>query len=183
MTEPNLDQCYRTLELAPGASLTEIKNAYLRLKRLFSEESPLLKVVTSDFPPEKRSAILAEVEDAYRQILASFKVPAEGRAPLADRESGRDDVPSGAGLKRRREMRGLSLQGIFQVTKIRIEILENIEAENFESLPDESFLKNHLTQYARALGLDPKDVLGFYLERYHEWRKRRVRPGDPDAKR
>lgn len=183
MTDPSLDRWFRVLELAPGASLTEIKNSYLRLKRLYSEESPLLRVMTSDFPPEKRSAVLAEVEEAYREILASFKAPSESRAPVADRGPGRDDVPSGIGLKRRRKMRGLSLQGIYQVTKIRVEILENIEAENFAALPDESFLKNHLAQYARALGLEPKEVLEPYLERYLEWRKRKERTAEADVKR
>jgi hypothetical protein len=183
MTESGLDRWYRTLELAPGASLTEIKNAYLRLKRLYAEESPVLKVMTADFPPERRSAILAEVEEAYREVLASFKAPDETPTPLADKEPGRADIPSGSGLKRRREMRGLSLQGIYQVTKIRVEILENIEAENFAALPDESFLRNHLTQYARALGLNPKDIIEPYLERYHEWRKRRGRPAEANIKR
>ena len=176
MTADKLAACYRILELGPGASLTEIKNAYIRLKRLYSEETPLFRVLTSDFPPEKRAAILAEVEQAYREILASINVPVETRLPLVEPEANRGPVlTTGAGLRRRRESLGLTLEGIHQVTKIRAEVLDNIESERFETQPDESFLKNHLIQYARSLSLDPKEVLDQYLGRYHEWKKRRSR--------
>lgn len=180
MSDPELDRCYRVLELAPGASLTEIKNSYLRLRRLYGAETALFKVLTSDFPGERRLAILNEIEDAYRRILASFSVPSESRPSPADAESARTVVMTGAGLKRWRESRGLSLQGIQQVTKIRVEILDKIEGENFEALPDEAFLRSHLTQYARAMGLDSKEVLDGYLERYLEWRKRRARTDGSD---
>ncbi len=181
MTEPNLDHCYRALELAPGASLTEVKNSYLRLKRLYAEDSALLQMVSADFPKERRAAILAEVEAAYRQILASFKVPLESRPTPAEAASARSALPTGAGLRQWRESRGLSLQGIQQVTKIRVEILENIEAENFEALHDASFIRNHLTQYARSLGIDPNTVLDGYLERYEEWLRRRARTFGSDT--
>ncbi len=184
MTEDKLAACYRTLELAPGASLTEIKNAYNRLKRLYGEETPLLRVMTSDFPAERRPAILAEVEAAYHEILASINVPVETRRPVIEPEPDRGAVlTTGAGLRRRRESLGLTLEGIRQVTKIRAEILDNIESERFETLPDETFLRNHLVQYARSLGLNPKEVLDQYIGRYQEWKKRRARTlgsGDED---
>jgi hypothetical protein len=183
VSDDRLASCYRTLELVPGASLTEIKNAYIRLKRLYSEDTPLLRVMTSDFPPERRPAILAEVEAAYREILASINVPAETRAPVITPEADRGLVLTGAGLRRRRESLGLTLEGIHEVTKIRAEILDNIESERFETLPDESFLKNHLIQYARSLGLDPGEVLDQYLGRFREWTKRRSRAGGPEGER
>ena len=192
MSDKDLERHYATLELARGASPTEVKNAYLRLKKLYTEESRLLAVLTADFPPDRRAAILKDIDEAYQVILASFRPPAAETEPAPDipfpdkEEAARGRTArdssgwTGAGLKRQRQALGIPLTKIYQTTKIRVEILENIEEERFEALPDETFLKTHLDQYARCLGLDPKKVVEDYLQWYGEWKRRRARAGEHD---
>jgi cytoskeletal protein RodZ len=62
-------------------------------------------------------------------------------------------------LKRRREEKGISLQDIESVTKIKIDYLLNIEEERFESLPAPVFTLGFLKQYAQCIGLDPEEVI------------------------
>jgi len=86
-------------------------------------------------------------------------------------------------LKLRREVRGVALEDIHLATKIRLETLENIESDRYEALPDATFLRNHLIQYARIVGLDPKETVEQYLANYIEWRKRRIQAEAPERKK
>jgi len=195
MNDPSLKPYYKVLELSPEASPTEVRNAYVRLKRLYTEDSPILTLMTAEFPQEKRTSILGDIEEAYQKILASFKLPSDMSAlpgdnpPAAGQETSCARTPglgsniTGASLKRLRESRGISLADVYSVTKIRAEILENIEEERHETLPDEAFLKTHLVQYARFLGVDPERAIESILKRYVEWHKRRVRGAALDKKK
>jgi hypothetical protein len=195
MNDSSLKPYYKVLELSPEASPTEVKNAYLRLKRLYTENSPIVALMTAEFPPEKRASVLKDIEEAYQRILASFKLPSDMPDFPADRPSAAGEETScartpglgssitGAGLKRLRESRGISLADVYRVTKIRAEILENIEEERYDTLPDETFLKTHLVQYARFLGVDPERALESILKRYSEWHKRHVRGAAFDRKK
>lgn len=195
MNDPSLKPYYTVLELSPEASPTEVKNAYLRLKRLYTEDSPIVALMTAEFPPEKRTAILKDIEGAYQKVMASFKPPfdipsfsadrtpsAEGEASCA-RTPGLGSSLNGAGLKLLRESRGISLADVYHVTKIRAEILENIEEERYETLPDAAFLKTHLVQYARFLGIDPERALENILKRYREWERHRARGAAHERKK
>lgn len=42
------------LELGPSASLSDVKNAYSRLKKLYSEDSLALAPLADEFPEKKR---------------------------------------------------------------------------------------------------------------------------------
>jgi hypothetical protein len=195
MNEPSLKPYFKVLELSPEASPTEVKNAYVRLKRLYTEDSPIVTLMTAEFPPEKRTAILRDIEDAYQKIMASFRRPSgmapvtAERPPLGGEEAscarahGPGSSLTGAGLKRLRETRGISLADVHQATKIRAEVLDNIEQERYETIPDEVFLKTHLVQYARFLGVDPEGTLENILGRYTEWRSRRARGAALDRKK
>ena len=91
-------------------------------------------------------------------------VPFPSPSPAA----GRTDMPakvSGPELKRVREMRGLSLRHIAAVTKIGVRYLEYIEEERFSFLPPPVYLRGFLQEYARLVGLDPREVADRYLER------------------
>ncbi len=55
-------------------------------------------------------------------------------------------------------------------TKIRAGILENIEHERFDALPQEVYLKGHVSNYARYLLLDPRKVADDYINRYKAWK-------------
>jgi len=195
MNDPSLKPYYKVLELNPEASPNEVKNAYIRLKRLYTEDSPILTLMTAEFPPEKRASILRDIEEAYQKILASIqwpsempsfsadKTPAAGKDASCARTPGLGSSLNGAGLKLLRESRGISLAGVYQVTKIRTEILKNIEEERYEAFPDAAFLKTHLVQYTRFLGIDPERALENILKRYREWERHRARGAAHERKK
>ena len=73
MKTEKLGQYYEILELDPGSSLEETRNAYVRLKKLYSTDSIALKALGEDFTEEKKGEILQQVEEAYKLLAASFE--------------------------------------------------------------------------------------------------------------
>jgi len=66
-------------------------------------------------------------------------------------------------LRSEREKQGLDLNDIFQTTKIRPNILEYIESDQFDRVStSEIFLVSFLKSYAQALNLDPEPVIKRY---------------------
>ncbi len=68
----------------------------------------------------------------------------------------------GVRLRTARLERGLSLEQIAAETRIRSELLQAIEEEDFERLPPEPFLRGFLRSFARAVGLEAEEILGCY---------------------
>ena len=69
----------------------------------------------------------------------------------------------GSWLRSQREVRQVELQTITQSSKINIRYLEALEQDRFDLLPATIFVKGFLREYARIVGLDPDEVLNFYL--------------------
>ena len=65
-------------------------------------------------------------------------------------------------LKRERELRQVSLEELAQTTRIPLKMLLHIEADDFDKLPGEVFARGFLKSYARALQMEPDDVLAVY---------------------
>lgn len=186
-----LERDFAVLELGPEATLVQVKSAYLRLKKLYSSDSPLLAPIAREFPEEKRLRILSEIEDAYQRLLGQFlsesaedRPSSDGASPALPLSPAPESTPAapetvftGPVLKKIREDLGIPLQAIFQSSKVRIEQLEAIEAENFEKLPDETYLRIQLKEYAGHLLLNPGKVTADYLKRFADWKKTHPRPG------
>ncbi len=73
----------------------------------------------------------------------------------------------GKALRRVREARGISVAEIVSETNIRSWYIECIEAERFDALPAQIYLKGFLKQIAAYLGLDPQRVIADYIARVH----------------
>lgn len=69
----------------------------------------------------------------------------------------------GSWLRSQREVRQVDLQTITQSSKINIRYLEALEHDRFDLLPATIFVRGFLREYARIVGLDPDEVLNFYL--------------------
>lgn len=69
----------------------------------------------------------------------------------------------GAWLRGQREVRRVDLETIAQSSKINIRYLELLEEDRFDLLPASIFVRGFLREYARIVGLDPDEVLNFYL--------------------
>jgi transcriptional regulator with XRE-family HTH domain len=72
----------------------------------------------------------------------------------------------GGALRDAREQRGLSLDQLSRATKIRITILEAIETNRREKLPETIFLRGFVRAYAREVGLNPEDTVRGYLGQF-----------------
>jgi len=71
-------------------------------------------------------------------------------------------VAFGVSLKRERELRGISLAEISKTTKISVRLLEAIEADRFDVLPEGVFRKSFIKSYAKYLGMNEEQVLHEY---------------------
>ena len=68
----------------------------------------------------------------------------------------------GQALKEQREARNISLEEIAAATKIVPRYLEALEADRLGSMPKGFFIKGIIRSYAKAVGLDPDDILDRY---------------------
>ncbi len=82
----------------------------------------------------------------------------------------------GSWLRQQREIRNITLREIADNTKIGLRYLEALEDDRFEVLPAPIFAKGFLREYAKYVGLDPDEVVNFYLTA--EQRHRAERGGD-----
>jgi cytoskeletal protein RodZ len=65
----------------------------------------------------------------------------------------------GSDLRRSRELAGLSLADISEYTRIRVRIIEAIEADNYSLCGGVTYARGHIRQIAKAVGLDPEILL------------------------
>jgi cytoskeleton protein RodZ len=65
-------------------------------------------------------------------------------------------------LKAIREARGLSLQAIFETTRVGIVNLTAVENGDFNRLPPPVYARNFIRKYVRAIGIDEKPILDRY---------------------
>jgi|GEM_PF-548103 cytoskeleton protein RodZ len=84
----------------------------------------------------------------------------------------------GEHLKREREHRGVSLQKIFESTRVPMKYLEAIEADRVEGLPQPAFVKGYIRNYCKVLGLDENDA----VLRYEVWLADRVAEAEAAGK-
>lgn len=68
----------------------------------------------------------------------------------------------GAKLKQGREDKGLTLEDMFEETKIQVRLLKALEAEEFHHFPGEVYVKGALRNYANVVGLDYQELLSLY---------------------
>ena len=69
----------------------------------------------------------------------------------------------GSWLRRQREVREISLREISEESKISIRYLEALEEDRFDILPAQVFAHGFLREYARFVGLDPDEVVNYYI--------------------
>jgi cytoskeleton protein RodZ len=72
-------------------------------------------------------------------------------------------VSFGVSLKRERELRGISLAEIAKTTKISVRLLEAIEKDRFDILPEGVFRKSFIKSYAKYLGMNEDQILNKYV--------------------
>jgi curved DNA-binding protein CbpA len=180
MPRKNLKEYFEILELNPEASLAEIRNAYVRLKRLYSTDSMVITPIADEFSKKRRVKVLQQIEEAYARLNEELKdehqkSTTSGKSGMASENGAEGEKLEGVSfsgdvLRQIRKKRGIQLYEVALDTKIRVEILENIEYERFNTLPQEVYLRGHVSNYARYLLLDPRKVADDYMKRYRAWK-------------
>ena len=186
---------YEMLETEPGVSDEEIRRAYRTVKDNYASGSMVVAGLYDEtelaalharinsahdtlFAPDRRRLYdLALPEaDLARAVRAAARVarPAAGAGTPGAEE--RPETPevvidgtaevTGAFLKKVREVRGLELGDISQRTKISERYLRALEEEQFGEMPAAVYVRGYVTEYARALRLDPQRAAESYLARY-----------------
>jgi cytoskeleton protein RodZ len=87
----------------------------------------------------------------------------------------------GSWLRQQREIRNLTLREISDATRIGMRYLAALEDDRFEVLPAPVFAKGFLREYARYVGLDPDEVVNFYLAA--EQQRRGEQPEEAEEER
>lgn len=162
------------LDLAPGADLNEVNKA-LRFRRSLYQPDALATYNLLD--DDERQRMLERIDEAYRRITGSEPPPYRGPQPVAPLPQEPSKPPTGpppdarlepgAVLRHRRLQLGWSLERIAADTKIRPALLHQLESEAIDELPAAVFVRGHVLQYARALGLeDASDLDAFFLAKH-----------------
>jgi len=84
------------------------------------------------------------------------------------------DAEGGELLRRRRCARGIEIDQIADSTKINPTYLRCIEEERFEYLPAEVYVRGFVISYARCVGLDPKRIVGGFMDRMMQTRQQNL---------
>ena len=73
-------------------------------------------------------------------------------------------MSTGERLRRARLDAGKTLEQVAAETKIQLWILEALEREDFSRVPGGVFIRGYLTAFARAVGLNPSEILTEYAQ-------------------
>jgi len=175
--DPEKYQRYlEVLELSDGASVSEVRASYNRLRDLYASDSIALTTLDDELPDERIQEILEEIEEARDGLLRYLygkREESAGEGSSAGKSAGTLPVThfTGEALKKLREALGVELYEMEFSTKISKLHLQNIEDEKYDLLPPEVFLKGYLASYSRRLGLDVDKVVEDYFSRYRAWKR------------
>ncbi len=106
-------------------------------------------------PPYEETAYDPVAAEPPPPVAPSRRVPVQGD-PSAE-------ASFGTWLRRQREMREIDLREIADKTKISLRYLKAMEQDRFDILPAPVFARGFLREYSRYVGLNPDDVVNYYL--------------------
>lgn len=167
------------LEIKPTARFSEIKSAYLHLKKLYSTHSAVLSPIFEEIPETKRDRLLEDIEEAYRSLKEFHSQKQTEKQQTTRDRVFRKNIPefevySGNALKLTREVLGIELQEIALATGIPHRHLRNIERERFELLPPLGYVRIYVGKFAEYLTLDPTQVTRDYMKVFENKKKKSI---------
>ncbi len=71
-------------------------------------------------------------------------------------------------LRETREAKFYTLEDVAKATKIRYELLEALENDNYNKLPPQTFVQGFIKNYAKFLRLDPEKLLAVFRREFSE---------------
>ena len=183
---------YDVLGVSRGASDEEVRRAYKRQRELFGTSSlPLVSLVDE---PEMRAEI-ARIQEAYDTILDPVRRRAYNISAFPETEQEQKSVVesrqllspdrldlqaelvreihaetefTGLLIRKVRESLGIDLGELSDRTKITIGHLTALEAERYDELPAEVYVRGFVQLVARQLKLDAAQVARTYVRRMRD---------------
>jgi cytoskeleton protein RodZ len=76
--------------------------------------------------------------------------------------SNREEIPIGALLRGEREKKGISVRRLSEIIKIREQLIDALENEDWEKLPARVFIKGFIRSYTIAIGYDTRKALRLF---------------------
>jgi len=80
-------------------------------------------------------------------------------------------------LRQKREEKGISIEKLESLTRIKKTILENLENERFEKLPPKIYIRGIISKYCQYVELDQKEVLANFDKYFYENRSDKFNVG------
>ena len=81
-------------------------------------------------------------------------------------------------LKKERELRGVSLEGLSNSMRLSVDVLNLLEADSFEKLPHQTFVRGYIKSYCKELGLDNTEAILRYEQFLKESGEGETKPTD-----
>ena len=139
-------------------------------------DDTLAEVIIEGEPIEKPTEEMIEEpieEPTEEPIEESVEEPTEEtiEEPIEEFiEEPIEEPIEGMVLRKIRRKQGVTIQDLAESTRIPKKIMEYIEREEYDKLPDAGYLRWYITTFAKALSLDPKDTADQYMKRYRKWK-------------
>jgi transcriptional regulator with XRE-family HTH domain len=74
-----------------------------------------------------------------------------------------DNLPLGQILRAAREQKGLTLSEVAEGTRIKVQVLEAMEHNDFRPMPAAVYAKGFIKMYAEFIGVDPAPLIAQYV--------------------
>jgi flagellar biosynthesis protein FlhG len=168
------DDLYAVLGLEPRAAYDQVERAFRFALELYAENT---LATYSLLEPGEAEEQRARVKQAYAVLSDpvkrheyderhGYEPPEQAPPPPPPVVAARLPAEvTGPALRRVREARGLTLHHIAAATKIGARFLQYIEEDRFAFLPPSVYLRGFLQEYARQIGLDPRELAEAYMKR------------------
>ncbi|MFH0728630.1 MAG: helix-turn-helix domain-containing protein [Pseudomonadota bacterium] len=78
-----------------------------------------------------------------------------------------DAMSFGRYLKALREEKSVTIESVAKETRVNLNMLQLIELEDHDRLPDEVFVKGFIRSYATLIGANPDELVQRYLANHH----------------
>lgn len=181
---------YELLDIPSNADHAIIVEAYKKARSTYNPNSPALYTV---FTREEAEELVKLIDEAYNVLSNQFKrqqydkktnaveATPDGKEKVVvttevKKEQSQQNINpefeeqiknqtqfSGSFLQQVRLYKGISIEQISETTKVSRTYLNALEAQDYSRLPATVFLRGFVTQYAKALGLDPIKVSQSYI--------------------
>jgi len=165
---------WEVLGVEPGADLEKVHRAYHTRRNLFSQGSLATYSLLGE---RERDEFLGRIDEAFMRIsnaAADLTAHAlddpddhEVDTSLAGLRTPTDLVGDpGAFLRHHRLVSGLTLDQVSVETKVRPNLLDSIEKEEWSKLPAAVFVRGFVLQVARLLRMDePEQLAAAYVQK------------------